>query len=69
MSPCKLNEMAKGMNYSNTLYFLCLKQFFLIIVKIMVIWSKMAQLELEESSEVEGFRRPKYTQMKAEFSI
>ena len=29
----------------------------------------MAQLELEESSEVEGFRRPKYTQMKAEFSI
>ena len=29
----------------------------------------MAQLGLEESSEVEGFRRPKYTQMKAEHSI
>ena len=29
----------------------------------------MAQLGLEESSEVKGFRRPKYTQMKAELLI
>ena len=37
---------------------------------IMTIWSKMGQLELEESSEVEeGFRRPKYTQIKAEHSM
>ena len=36
---------------------------------IIIIWSKMAKLGLEESSEVEGFRRPKYTQMKAEHSI
>ena len=35
----------------------------------MVIWSKMAQLGLEESSEVEDFRRPKYTQIKAAHSI
>ena len=26
---------------------------------IIIIWSKMAQLGLEESFEVEGFRRPK----------
>ena len=36
---------------------------------IIIIWSKMAKLGLEESSEVEGFRSPKYTQMKAEHSI
>ena len=31
---------------------------------IMIIWPKMAQLGLEESSEVEGFRRPKRAQVK-----
>ena len=29
----------------------------------------MAKLGLEESSEVDGFRRPKYTQMEAEHLI
>ena len=36
---------------------------------IMIIWSKMAQLGLEESSDVEGFRRAKYTEIKAELLI
>ena len=29
----------------------------------------MAQLGLDESSEVEGFRRPKYAQIKAEVCV
>ena len=33
---------------------------------IMIIGLKMVQLGLEESSEVEGFRRPKYNQIDAE---
>ena len=33
---------------------------------VMIIWSKMAQLEFEEYSKVEDFRGPKYTQIKAE---
>ena len=36
---------------------------------IMIIWQKMAQFGLEESSDVEGFRWPKYTQIKAETCI
>ena len=30
----------------------------------MIIWSKTAQLGLEESSEVEGFKKPKYYAVK-----
>ena len=51
-------EIIRIYNFPNALYPI-----------IIIIWSKMAQLGLEESSEVEGFRRPKYTQMKAEHSI
>ena len=29
------------------------------VLLVIIIWSKMAQLGLEESSEVESFRRPK----------
>ena len=36
---------------------------------IIIIGSKLAQLGLEESSEVEGLRRPKYTQMNGKLSI
>ena len=38
---------------------------------IMILWSKMEQFGLEESSEVDGFRRPKkvYTQIEAELCI
>ena len=45
--------------------------FFYLHPIIMIIWSiiKMSQLGLEESSEVEGFGRPKYTEIKAERTI
>ena len=36
---------------------------------IIIIWSKMAKLGLEESSEVEGFRRPKQAQIEAELCV
>ena len=35
----------------------------------MIIWSKIAQLGLEESSEVEDFRRPKQAQIEAELCV
>ena len=36
---------------------------------IMIIRSKMAHLELKESSEVEGFRKPKWAQTEAELCV
>ena len=39
------------------------------ILFIVIIWTKMAQLGLEESSEVKGFRRPNQAQIEAEISI
>ena len=36
---------------------------------IIIIWSKMAQLGLEESSEVEGFRKPNQAQIEANVCV
>ena len=46
---------------------MCAYDSFLVIP--IIIWSKMAQLGLEESTEVEDFKRPKQAQIEANVCV